>query len=212
MSFFMQKEVKYLLLKSDDIRPQPKKIEALNKMLAPTYRCRLKKLLGMINFYIDLWLRRSHILAPFLNKLARTKSKKDRYWTETEKTAFTETKTMLKKESLLSFPDFTKPFHVYTDASDRQPGQSHSSTRWYTPEITRKLNPAQKNYTVGERELPGIVEGLKAFSRHSQRTGCDYPHRPLEPALQQLPHPKNNLVEANGGVASQCASCGRQGK
>ena len=29
---------------------------------------------------------------------------------------------MLKKETLLSFPDFTKPFHVYTDASDRQLG------------------------------------------------------------------------------------------
>jgi len=29
---------------------------------------------------------------------------------------------MLKQEALLSFPDFTKPFHLYTDASDRQFG------------------------------------------------------------------------------------------
>ena len=28
---------------------------------------------------------------------------------------------------------------------------------------TRKLNAAQLNYTVGEKELLGIVEGLKAF-------------------------------------------------
>ena len=28
---------------------------------------------------------------------------------------------------------------------------------------TRKLNSAQMNYTVGELELLGIVEGVKAF-------------------------------------------------
>ena len=28
---------------------------------------------------------------------------------------------------------------------------------------TRKLNAAQKNYTVRERKLLGIVEGMKAF-------------------------------------------------
>ena len=40
-SFFMQKEVEYLgfLFTNDDIRPQPKKFEALNQMLAPTNQC-----------------------------------------------------------------------------------------------------------------------------------------------------------------------------
>ena len=33
-----------------------------------------------------------------------------------------EAKNMLKKESLLAIPDFTKPFHVYTDTSDKQIG------------------------------------------------------------------------------------------
>ena len=70
---------------------------------------------------------------------------------------------MLKKEALLSFPDFEKPFHLYTDASDRQLGATVVQDGKPLGFYTRKLNPAQKNYTVGERELLGIVEGLKVF-------------------------------------------------
>ena len=70
---------------------------------------------------------------------------------------------MLKKEALLSFPDFTKPFHLYTDASDRQLGATVVQDGKPLGFYTRKLNAAQKNYTVGERELLGIVEGMKAF-------------------------------------------------
>ena len=110
-------------------------------MLAPTNQRQLKMFLGMINFYRDLWPRQSHILAP-LNKLAWTKSKKDWKWTEIEQAAFLEAKSMLKKETLLSFPDFTKPFHVYTDASDRQLGATVVQEGKHLGFYTRKLNPA----------------------------------------------------------------------
>ena len=70
---------------------------------------------------------------------------------------------MLSKEALLSFPDFTKPFHLYSDASDWQLGATVVQEGKPLGFYTRKLNSAQKNYTVGERELLGIVEGLKAF-------------------------------------------------
>lgn len=65
-SFFMQKEVEYLgfLLTCDGIKPQPKKVEAMNQMLAPKNRKQLKIFLGMVNFYQNVWPRRSHILAP----------------------------------------------------------------------------------------------------------------------------------------------------
>ena len=78
--------------------------------------------------------------------------------------AFYKAKEMLQTEVKLAFPDFTKPFHLYTDASDIQFGatlvQDGKSLGFYT----RKLNGSQTSYTVGEKELLGIVEGLKAFS------------------------------------------------
>ena len=78
--------------------------------------------------------------------------------------AFDKAKEMLQTEVKLAFPDFNKPFHLYTDASDIQLGatlvQDGKPLRFHT----RKLNGPQTSYTVGEKELLGIVEGLKAFS------------------------------------------------
>ena len=70
---------------------------------------------------------------------------------------------MLAQEGILSYPHFSKPFVIQNDASDLQLGAIISQDRRFLAYYTRKLNSAQKNYTVGEKELLGIVEGLKAF-------------------------------------------------
>ena len=63
-----------------------------------------------------------------------------------------EAKNMLKKEKLLAFPDFTKPFYAYTDTSDKQLGATVVQNGKPLSFYRRKLNPAQENYTVEERE------------------------------------------------------------
>ena len=160
----MQKEVEYLgfLLTTEGIQPQPKKLEAMKHLEAPKNTKQLKMFLGMVNFYRDMWKRHSHILAP-LNKLAGKKGKMNWYWGPAEQKAFMEAKRMLADEAKLAFPDFTKPFHLYSDASDRQLGATVCQDGKPLGFYTRKLNSAQLNYTVGEKELLGIVEGLKAF-------------------------------------------------
>ena len=71
---------------------------------------------------------------------------------------------MLSNEARLSYPDFSKPFDLYTDASELQLGATLVQEGKPLGFYTRKLNPAQMNYTVGDKELLGIVEGLKAFN------------------------------------------------
>ena len=164
-SFFMQQEVKYFgfLLTSDGIRPQPKKIEAMTQIKLPTNSKQLKQFLGMVNFYQDVWPRCSHILAS-LAKLSSKTSKINWLWTKIHQQAFEESKAMLCKHAMLAYPDFEKPFDLYTDASNLQLGatlvvQDGKPIGFYT----RKLNSAQQNYTVGKKELLGIVEFFKAF-------------------------------------------------
>jgi hypothetical protein len=64
---------------------------------------------------------------------------------------------------MLSFPDFSKEFHVYTNASNYQLGgvimQDDKPLAFYS----RKLLSAQMNYTTGEKELLSIVEILREF-------------------------------------------------
>ena len=88
-SLFMQQEVEHLrfLLTSDNIRPQLKKIEAMAKIKPPTNSKQLKKFLGMVNFYQDVWPRRSHILAS-LAKLSSTTGKINLLWGKVQQQAF----------------------------------------------------------------------------------------------------------------------------
>ena len=128
-SFFMQKTVEYLgyQLTSDGLSTQPKKIEAMQRVLPPTNAKQLKRFLGMINFYRDVFERRSHIMAP-LNDLAaecgKRKGKKAAKWKweRVHQEAFDNCKEMLANEVKLAFPDFQKPFHLFSDASDIQLG------------------------------------------------------------------------------------------
>ena len=127
----MQKSVEYLgyQLRTGSISPQPKKIEAMERVLPPQNSKQLKKFLSMINFYRDVFKRKSHILSP-LNDLAAATAKPKKG--EKKKTkvafkiskvhlnAFKQAKEMIMTEAKLVFPDFSKSFHLYTDASDIQ--------------------------------------------------------------------------------------------
>jgi RNase H-like domain found in reverse transcriptase len=64
---------------------------------------------------------------------------------------------------LLAYPDFFKPFDVYTDASRSQLGAAICQNDKLIAFYSCKLNPAQTPYTTTERELLAIVETLKKF-------------------------------------------------
>ena len=73
--FFMMEEIDYLgyHLTKDGIKPQPKKIKALQRILPLKSAKEVKRFLGMINFYQDLLPRRLHMLAPLTKLSAVTK-------------------------------------------------------------------------------------------------------------------------------------------
>ena len=152
-SFFMQEEIKYLeyMLTRARIKSKPKKVEAMLRMQPPKNWRQIECFLGMVNYYRDMWEKRSHILAP-LNDLAGSKKKKDWQWTEVEQAAFGEAKAMLAQEAILNYPYFSKPFVIHSDASDLQLdaviSQDGIPLAYYT---RRKLNSTQKNYIVGEK-------------------------------------------------------------
>ena len=68
---------------------------------------------------------------------------------------------MRRLEANFVFPDFEKPFHLYIDTSDIQSGATLVQDGKPLGFYTRKLNNAHLSYTVGKKQLPEIVEGLK---------------------------------------------------
>ena len=171
-SFLCQEQVEYLgyLLTRDGIKPTPGKVKAILDLAPPTNVRGVRRVLGIIQYYRDLWNKRSHILAPLTslvgecgkNKNSKTKAKKFK-WLPIHQQAFDKMKRVVSREVTLAYPDFSKPFVLYTDASDYQLGAVITQDGKPLAFYSRKLNNAQKNYTVTEKELLSIVETLREF-------------------------------------------------
>lgn len=161
-SAFAQQQLDYLgyHITRTGIRPQSSKVQAILNLDTPKTKKQLRRFIGMVNFYRDMWIRRSHLLAP----LAKLTSKSGKWsWTSEHQECFDTMKRVISKQVLLSYPDFNAPFVIYTDASKTQLGgvitQDNKPLAFYS----RKLNPAQTRYTTTERELLSIVETLKEY-------------------------------------------------
>jgi transposase InsO family protein len=161
-SFFGRNELEYLgyWISREGIRPLPKKVQAILNIKSPSNKKELRRFIGMINFYRDMWRKRSDILSP----LATLTSKKTKWqWSETHEKAFQLIKQVISKEVMLVYPNFNEVFHIHTDASKTQLGAVISQYNRPIAFYSRKLNPAQTRYTTGERELLAVVETLKEF-------------------------------------------------
>jgi hypothetical protein len=73
----------------------------------------------------------------------------------------TMSKKTIAKEVVLAYPDFTKPFDIYTNASTKQLGAVITQDNRHIAFFSRKLFGAQSKYTVTKLELLAIVKTLK---------------------------------------------------
>jgi hypothetical protein len=129
-------------------------------MVRPTTGKELRCFIGMVNYYQNMWVRRSELLAP-LTSMASKNVKFN--WTDEHQKAFENIKKIIYIEVMLTFPDFSKPFHIYTDASDKQLGTVITEDEKPIAFYSRKLDSAQQRYTTGDQELLSIVESLREF-------------------------------------------------
>jgi hypothetical protein len=141
------------------LKPWAKKVAAIVAMQEPTTLRTLRSFLGMVGYYREMWPKMSHTLAP-LTALTGCKTFS---WSPACSKAFKQMKAVLATDALLAYPDHNQPFDIETDSSDYQLGAVIKQNGRPVAYYSRKLNPAQQNYTTIEKELLSIVETLRKY-------------------------------------------------
>jgi hypothetical protein len=120
-----------------------------------------------------MWAKRSEMLAPLTDiveacgEMKTTKKNKTKKlpwrWGPIHQQAFDDVKATIAKDVVLAYPDFTKPFEIYTDASIMQLAAVITQDNRPIEFFSRRLSEAQTKYSVTKIKLLAIVETLKEF-------------------------------------------------
>ena len=114
--------------------------------------------LGLANYYRRFVEGFSRRAAPLIELL-----KKDTTWQWSVKcqSAFEKLKATMTWGPVLGLVDITKPFEVETDASDYALGGVLLQEGHPIAYESRKLNSAERRYTVSEKEMLAVIHCLR---------------------------------------------------
>jgi len=197
---FLSTHVEFLgyVVTSEGIRADEKKVKAIKEMQAPTNVKELKSFLGMTSYYRKFILDYAKIAKPLTNltrgeyaKVKASQSRKIPVVLDDEALkAFDDLKTTLASSEVLAFPDFNKPFHLTTDASNYAIGavlsQSDAGKDRPLAYISRALNRTEENYATNEKEMLAIVwalDNLRSYLYGAGSIKIYTDHQPLTFAL-----------------------------
>ena len=166
---FCVPSVKFLgfQISSHGIKPSPEKIQSVLEWPIPMNKKDLQVYLGFSNFLRKFVENYSKTAIP-LHQLCR---KEVPYiWTDQCQSAFEVLKAAIVSAPVLIHPDPQEPFIVETDASDFALGcilnqKDHEGNLHPCAFYSRKLNSAERNYSIYDKELLAIKVAFEEW-RH----------------------------------------------
>jgi len=161
-SFFCTHEIEYLgyIFTRGGIKPQLKKVQAILVLNPRNNVKELRHCLGKVQYYRDMWAKRSELLAPLSDlvgecgemKITRKNKVKKQawHWDSIHQIAFDNVKTIIAKEVVLAYPDFTKSFdfdNVKTTIATFCLNESTTTTT-LPPPVPWSTRPLRRNSTT----------------------------------------------------------------
>ena len=171
---FFQTSVKFLghIISQGEIRTNPEAVEAIQKWKQPTPGPKavtaVRSFLGMAGWYRRFIPNFSTIASPLFD-LTRKNTRFE--WTEECQIAFEKLRDALTRAPVLKTADPAKDYYLHTDASDFALGatlmQRDEENKLHPIAYASKtLNPAQRNYSVTDRECLAMAWALEHFNTY----------------------------------------------
>ncbi|GJP59393.1 hypothetical protein CLOP_g11714 [Closterium sp. NIES-67] len=184
---FLKSELEFLghVVGADGIKIDPKKIIAIRDWKPPTNLQELQSFLGFVNYVRRFIPNMAGITGPLTDLLRKGTLFE---WGERQQTAFDELRNSLTSPPVLRIADPSRPFEVLTDASDFAIGaillQDFGDGLQPIAYESRKLQTAERNYPVHDKEMLAIVHAFKVWRCYL--TGADVTVRTDHKSLQYL--------------------------
>ena len=161
--------VKFLgfIVGNGETLPDPAKVKAIRDFPKPTNKKELRSYLGLLSFYRKFVPNLASCLSLLTDLLKKSSYDKLR-WTETLDKIFEESRSLISDDIKLSIPVPGKTFILQTDASLNGLGAMLIQEGECAPIsfISRKLKPAERNYSVIELECLAIKWAIEYFYQY----------------------------------------------
>ena len=163
---FAKESVEFLghVVSSEVLEIEKQKVRAIKDWPKPSSVKEIQSFLGLVNYYRRFIRHVAEISRPLTNLL-----KKDSpySWTAAQNKAFETLKSKIASAPVLKLPNPHQKYVLMTDASDIGLGgvlsQEENGRMKPVAYLSRKLNQAEQNYAVHEKELLAIIFALRTW-------------------------------------------------
>lgn len=165
---FMKTEISFLglIVGQKGLRVDPKKVEVLREWPQPKTLTDVRSFMGLLQFFRRFIKDFSKLASPLTN--LTKKGQGIQKWDDKCDKAFEALKKSITTAPILVAPDWKNPFRGHVDASEFAVGGTltqldESGKDRVIAFFSKKLSPAEQNYTANDRELLGLVYFLQRF-------------------------------------------------
>ena len=175
------------IIDANGIRPDPSKVEAIDKFSAPTNIKGVQRFLGMVNQLAKFIPNITEKTKPLRDLLLKTVNWT---WTEVHEKAFSELKLVLNSPLVLAHYDLNKPVVLSADSSSYGMGavlyQQTVNGCQPVAFASRSLQPAETRYATIEKESLAVCWACERFEQYlvGRHFLIQTDHKPLQAILK----------------------------
>ena len=165
--YFFAKEIQYLghILSTTGIRPLPSKIQAINTLHPPKTAKQVCTFLGLVRYYRK-FIKDFSTIAKLLTLLTHHKAKFK--WTPVHHTAFMMLKEAIIQAPILCYPDPTRRYIVYKNASDNvcgaQLSQEHNGAELPIAFLSHTFTETQRKWSNPKQEACRVYYAITKWN------------------------------------------------